>query len=877
MPAQKATFLAQAYTRWVKTYSSKAECFAEEGCGTRCKGHAARAVKTAGPITHLRCRLRDSTPPCTWSAIVREAPDGSAELLQLPGDEHAFHNDESAPSGERGWDSLQERKSVKALLAATATSKPKVALRAARTSKTAPVQKAQLKQAQKLKVEVVKELYGCRNIGTLREAIRKRQQIPAQCLRGYYCYSSVKTGPSHKKPKITVVATTPLLQQRWVDTPDLVASADGGFKFNLLGWPLHVIGHVNQAGQFGLCALALTSTMEADHVEEMFQGFRDSTIRFTHGNTNKRLAMSDAETAYRRALAKWFGSSNLMCYFHVKQACKEYLEKHFRGAADHKEQVWTAVAADIDLARGAHTYADFQSRCSAVRKKWSRAGVARQTEWVDKEGERRDFVEYFARQWEGIAKEWYVGASSGAIAPSTNNGAESCIKNTRSDAGNVVGSVGETLAFLLSQVESVSRDKWDPEAARKIDESLWRRAVAFSTLFGSPHIRKVPGSSQPTYCCAPRADPSSDDVCSRVDISQSYAEAMVRAFMSQHAGAETSTEELAKFTGPSGARVFGFKGVTAYCSCPAFYHPRRCFHTIGLQIFLGKIEIPDWLDATPLSLAARGNKPRAPGRGAVPLKADEKDLRIARLEATIRKMASQESRSAGKKQGAGSMVALPEPLWTPKRRLHSKTSAEVHMQALSAGLEAGAPPSAPDTVDADERRRLQNALALAANLEMLENDPGVGQNEADLPVKMPHLREELLVAANGRCFTLCCLAAKDPTAWSRVDRKPDGTPARLADLVAEDDNARRFLLSDVLGAGMPGERVGELVLGEYAESKDFVFFAAAMGGAIGVVPPAGQDAQGERFFGNGPLLMQVQLYYLPTDSAPHYKLLQSWA
>ena len=99
---------------------------------------------------------------------------------------------------------------------------------------------------------------------------------------------------------------------------------------------------------------------------------------------------------------------------------------------------------------------------------------------------------------------------------------------------------------------------------------------------------------------------------------------------------------------------------------------------------------------------------------------------------------------------------------------------------------------------------------------------------------------------------------------------------RLPDLVAEDDKARSFLLSEVFAAGMPGGRVGELVLGEYAEPKDFAFFAAAMGGAIGVVPPAGQDAQGERFFGSGPLLMHVQLYFLPTDQAPHYKLLQSW-
>ena len=110
------------------------------------------------------------------------------------GDEHALHNDECAPSGERGCDSLQERESVKALLAATATSKPKVALRAARTSKAAPVQKAQLKQAQKLKAQVVKELYGCRNIGQLREAVSKRQQLPAQRLMGLLLLQQCETG-----------------------------------------------------------------------------------------------------------------------------------------------------------------------------------------------------------------------------------------------------------------------------------------------------------------------------------------------------------------------------------------------------------------------------------------------------------------------------------------------------------------------------------------------------------------------------------------------------------------------------------------------------------------------------------------------------------
>ena len=177
----------------------------------------------------------------------------------------------------------------------------------------------------------------------------------------------------------------------------------------------------------------------------------------------------------------------------------------------------------------------------------------------------------------------------------------------------------------------------------------------------------------------------------------------------------------------------------------------------------------------------------------------------------------------------------------------------------------------------DEQRSLQNAIALVADLEMLESDPGVGKGDVELPVGSPRLAKELLVAANGRCFTLCCIAAKDLVAWAAVARKPDGTPMRLEQLIAEDGSARSFLLTELLAAGVPGERVGELVLGSYAEAKDFVFFAAAMGGAIGVVPPvAGQDVQKERFFGNGPLRLQVQLYYLPGNQSPRYKLLQSW-
>ena len=76
---------------------------------------------------------------------------------------------------------------------------------------------------------------------------------------------------------------------------------------------------------------------------------------------------------------------------------------------------------------------------------------------------------------------------------------------------------------------------------------------------------------------------------------------------------------------------------------------------------------------------------------------------------------------------------------------------------------------------------------------------------------------------------------------------------------------------------MHGDRVAELLQGEYAEASDIPYFTDAVGGSIGVVPPLGMDdIQGTRYFGDGPLKMLVGLYYLNNSEQPHYKLLQSW-
>ena len=125
------------------------------------------------------------------------------------------------------------------------------------------------------------------------------------------------------------------------------------------------------------------------------------------------------------------------------------------------------------------------------------------------------------------------------------------------------------------------------------------------------------------------------------------------------------------------------------------------------------------------------------------------------------------------------------------------------------------------------------------------------------------------MAANGRCFTSCCVAALRPDEWQAVHRTPDGTPAALDRVVKEDELARGLLLKRVLDAGMPGGRVGELVMGEYAEAKDMPFFSKAIGGSIAVVPPNDESGiAGTRHFGHGPLKMKAQLYYLAGRGSP---------
>ena len=64
-----------------------------------------------------------------------------------------------------------------------------------------------------------------------------------------------------------------------------------------------------------------------------------------------------------------------------------------------------------------------------------------------------------------------------------------------------------------------------------------------------------------------------------------------------------------------------------------------------------------------------GNKPKAPGRGAVPLKANAKDLRIAQLEAQLRRMNKVPVQVSKAKKQCLDLPETPPPEFTAAARV----------------------------------------------------------------------------------------------------------------------------------------------------------------------------------------------------------------
>ena len=366
------TTTAASYPKFVKTFGSRDEAMQEFGAMVRCKSHCARVRKTIGSYTFLRCNLSKSEPSCKWARLLRMEHDGSCTLLSP--EDPLDHNDSSGSKGVRGMANLAQRAEVVTLLGNKSHVTPKSVWRAC-VLDSESAESVKLKNVQALKRVLMRQRFTANRLGDLEKLVAKHKTIPNDEHAGYFVVSFV--GHADGRPKVTLVATTRALLRRWGENAgSCTAHMDGGFKFNLLGWPLSCAGLSNAAGTFTCCSLTLTSSMQPIQQREGLQGFQHASIRACQSRATKCLwSMSDAESAFRDTMVQVLGTSPLMCWFHVKQAFQEWILKKCPGNRKQRESLWHKVSEDLDVLHRAQTRDDFKTRAKAILAKWHETGI----------------------------------------------------------------------------------------------------------------------------------------------------------------------------------------------------------------------------------------------------------------------------------------------------------------------------------------------------------------------------------------------------------------------------------------------------------------------------------------------------------------------
>ena len=151
----------------------------------------------------------------------------------------------------------------------------------------------------------------------------------------------------------------------------------------------------------------------------MTTGYADQVGRLTGKNPAKEHGMSDGDQAYRQGLKKVFGCDNLMCWFHVCQAVRDWLGKHAKVESSDKGTLWTQIVKpDLDEMHFSSSPMEFRSKAEAILQHWDDMGVTAATTWRDRLDNEHSLSSYFRAQWLEVASEWHWGHNR--LLPSTN-------------------------------------------------------------------------------------------------------------------------------------------------------------------------------------------------------------------------------------------------------------------------------------------------------------------------------------------------------------------------------------------------------------------------------------------------------------------------
>ena len=157
---------------------------------------------------------------------------------------------------------------------------------------------------------------GREGVGSLTTLVQKHAAVPQSERVGYFSVQEVCL-QEDGRPKVTLVATTPLLQKRATSHPAGTTAIDGGHGFCVHGFPLMIKGELDGRGHCAPTELMLTSTMSLEHVQDAIQRSAVANETVSGRSSRKAFGMTDGEQSFIQSLENTHFSKPLMCFFHV--------------------------------------------------------------------------------------------------------------------------------------------------------------------------------------------------------------------------------------------------------------------------------------------------------------------------------------------------------------------------------------------------------------------------------------------------------------------------------------------------------------------------------------------------------------------------------
>ena len=202
-----------------------------------------------------------------------------------------------------------------------------------------------------------------------------------------------------------VTVSTPCILQREISRADMIA-VDGTFKLVMGGFPVVVTCEVRENGLSKVRSISLVSGETEECVGEALK----HSLKLS-GKSNIKFDMHDAGSAvFAAAKSTLPESRHLMCWFHMRTACKKQVRVLLRGDAEKKtDRAHASSQERAALVQEMLSHIDFLHCCQSDAD-FTRLGELMEQNWRARgEGECMD---YLHKEWlTGDCQFWYVGAS----------------------------------------------------------------------------------------------------------------------------------------------------------------------------------------------------------------------------------------------------------------------------------------------------------------------------------------------------------------------------------------------------------------------------------------------------------------------------------